>query len=155
MARLESDACRNSFAAARIAHLATADEGGQPHVVPVTFAVLPDAAAPTGAAVVVAVDHKPKTTTRLRRLRNLTENPRAALLVDHYEDDWTRLWWVRADVDGAEVRPLAEQDTPAGVRGVSALDALVAKYPAYAEHQPDGPLLHLPVARWSGWTAGA
>lgn len=106
--RLDADDSRSRFAAARHAYLATADAGGTPHLVPVTFAVLhvgasapndtsgdPGAGVPTGDEVVVAVDHKPKRTRDLRRLRNLAENPRGAFLVDRYDDDWTHLWWVR------------------------------------------------------------
>ena len=81
---------RGRFAAARVARLATADATGQPHLVPVTFAV-------AGDMVYTAVDAKPKRTTALRRLANVAANPRVSLLVDHYDDDWSRLWWVRAD----------------------------------------------------------
>ncbi|MEA2286636.1 MAG: hypothetical protein QOJ21_2679, partial [Solirubrobacteraceae bacterium] len=84
-----SDArCR--FAAARVARLATADADGRPHVVPVVFAL-------DGDTLYSAVDSKPKRTQRLRRLDNIASNPAVALLADHYEDDWSALWWVRAD----------------------------------------------------------
>ena len=73
-----------------MARLATAGADGQPYLVPVTFAVDDD-------LIYITVDHKPKTTTKLKRLRNIRENPRVALLADHYADDWDQLWWVRVD----------------------------------------------------------
>ncbi|MPY96930.1 MAG: TIGR03668 family PPOX class F420-dependent oxidoreductase [Actinophytocola sp.] len=133
--RLDSDTARRRFAAASVARLATADADAVPHVVPVTFAV-------HGDAIVFAVDHKPKTTTALRRLRNIDANPAVSLLVDRYEDDWTQLWWARAD-GNAEVHL---EDPPA-------LALLAAKYPAYAERPPEGPVVRIDVSRWSGWSA--
>ncbi len=80
---------------ARVGHLATADRAGAPHVVPVCFAV-------DGTTLYVTVDEKPKSGRELKRVRNLRENPQAALVADHYEEDWSRLGWVmvrgRADV---------------------------------------------------------
>jgi PPOX class probable F420-dependent enzyme len=126
---------RARFAAARVARLATADATGQPHLVPVTFALRED-------TVVIAVDHKPKRTTDLRRLRNIAANDRVSLLVDHYADDWTQLWWVRLDgrarVTPAEPEPVAW---------------LAAKYPQYTEHPPAGPLIHISVDAWRGWSS--
>ncbi len=84
---------RRRFASARVARLATADAGGRPHIVPIVFAV-------EGDIIYSAVDHKPKRTTALRRLANMAENPFVALLVDYYDDDWSRLWWARADGTG-------------------------------------------------------
>lgn len=133
--RLDSQCARQRFAAASVARLATADTDAVPHVVPVTFAV-------DGDAIVFAVDHKPKTTTALRRLRNIDANPAVSLLVDHYEDDWTRLWWARAD-GNAEVRA---EDPPA-------VALLTSKYPAYMERPPEGPVVRIDVSRWSGWSA--
>ncbi len=74
---------------ARIARLATADAQGQPHVIPVCFAF-------DGHAIYSAIDEKPKRTSprRLRRVRNITANPRVALVVDHYVEDWRRLRYV-------------------------------------------------------------
>jgi PPOX class probable F420-dependent enzyme len=81
---------RERFAAARVARLATVSADGAPHLVPVAFALL-------GETVYSVVDDKPKRTLNLRRLENARATGRASLLVDHYEEDWTRLWWVRAD----------------------------------------------------------
>jgi PPOX class probable F420-dependent enzyme len=75
---------------ARVARLATASSNGQSHIVPVSFAV-------NDRIAVIAVNHMPKTTSNLRRLRNIKENNQVSLLVDEYDDrDWARLWWVRA-----------------------------------------------------------
>src|SRR6202042_3419193 len=103
------------FAAARVARLATADAEGRPHLVPLVFAVHDD-------TVYSAVDAKPKRTTSLRRLANVAENPAVSLLVDHYEDDWERLWWVRADGRG---RVLDGQSPEAR----QAIDWLRERYP--------------------------
>ncbi|MGW2094941.1 TIGR03668 family PPOX class F420-dependent oxidoreductase [Promicromonospora sukumoe] len=150
--RLAADICRSRFAAARHAYLATADGDGVPQLVPVTFALVSAVAAVAGPAetpadeIVVAVDHKPKTTLDLKRLRNIAENPRVALLADRYDDGWTHLWWVRAD--GVAV---VEHD---GGPRTEALDALAARYPQYRERRPDGPVIRVRVTRWSGWAHG-
>jgi PPOX class probable F420-dependent enzyme len=128
---------RRRFAAARVAHLATADARGVPHLVPVTFAV-------EGEVIWTAVDHKPKRTRALKRLANIETNPRVALLVDHYsDDDWSALWWVRADGTARVI----ERPPPA------ALAALGARYGQYAERPPEGPAIAVTVERWSGWSA--
>ncbi|MFF1649916.1 TIGR03668 family PPOX class F420-dependent oxidoreductase [Streptomyces sp. NPDC058240] len=132
---------RERFAAARIAHLATADTEGRPHLVPVVFAL-------DGDTVMLAVDHKPKRTTRLKRLANITANPSVCLLTDHYEDDWDRLWWARADGE-ARVLPPADR-SPEAVRCIS---LLTAKYQQYADRPPGGPVVEVSVLRWSGWRA--
>jgi PPOX class probable F420-dependent enzyme len=128
---------REHFSAARVARLATADAAGRPHLVPMVFAVV-------GDTVFSAVDHKPKRTTALRRLENVRANPAVALLVDHYAEDWSTLWWVRA-----EGRARILDHDAAGVR------ALVAKYPPYVHHPPHGPVLAIDVQRWAGWSAAA
>jgi PPOX class probable F420-dependent enzyme len=78
---------RRFLAAARVAHLATADRDGRPHVVPVCFAL-------DGASLYITIDEKPKRGVRLKRLRNLDENPEVALVADRYDEDWTQLGWV-------------------------------------------------------------
>jgi PPOX class probable F420-dependent enzyme len=139
---------RSRLAQARVARLATADAAGRPHVVPVTFAVDSGAGPAGGGRVYIAIDHKPKTTTNLKRLRNIAENPAVSLLADHYEDDWAALWWARAD-GRAIVVPAgaAERERP--------LDLLAEKYPQYREHRPDGPLIVIEADRWTGWTSSA
>lgn len=135
---MDPDECRARFASQRRAVLATTGLDGVPHLVPVTFALLDD-------VVVHAVDHKPKRTTALRRLRNVAENPRVALLVDHYTDDWSVLWWVRADASAEVVTD--------GPRHAAAVAALVGRYPQYADVPPVGPVVWADVRRWSGWSA--
>jgi PPOX class probable F420-dependent enzyme len=133
---LDPEEARRRFASARVAHLATADASGVPHVVPLVFAL-------TATTIYSAVDAKPKRTTALRRLANVRANPRVAVLVDHYTDDWTRLWWARADGVGRVLDGSPE-----------ALALLAAKYAQYRTDPPDGPVLAIAVERWSGWTAG-
>jgi PPOX class probable F420-dependent enzyme len=125
---------RSRFAAARVARLATVGADGTPHLVPVTFAL-------RGDTVVIAVDHKPKRTTDLKRLRNIEAQPRVSLLADHYTEDWARLWWVRADGTARVVR----EGGPVG--------ELVAKYPQYAARPPAGPVILVAIRSWRGWTA--
>jgi PPOX class probable F420-dependent enzyme len=129
---------RRRAAAARVAHLATADAAGRPHLVPVTFAL-------DGDTVYFAVDAKPKRTTDLKRLRNIASNAHVALLVDHYDDDdWTRLWWVR--VDGTA-------HTVEGAVASRGLDALAAKYGQYRRQPPGGPVVAISIDRISGWSS--
>jgi PPOX class probable F420-dependent enzyme len=124
------------FAQARVGRLATVTADGRPHVVPVCFAL-------HDGRIYTAVDAKPKATRALKRLENVRATGRASLLVDHYEEDWTNLWWVR--VDGrAEV-----VDSEAG------LDALVEKYEQYRAERPGGPLIAITPERWATWAATA
>jgi PPOX class probable F420-dependent enzyme len=127
------------FTRSPIARLATATPDGAPHVVPVVFAVGDD------EIVYTAIDAKPKTTRRLRRLANIESNPQVSLLVDHYADDWARLWWVRADGLAA-----IHADGDAMQTG---LRLLRAKYPQYQSVSLDGPVIAVTVRRWSGWHA--
>ncbi len=133
--RITEEQARGRFERARAARLATADQRARPHLVPVTFAL-------RGGEIAVAIDHKPKDTTRLKRLRNIEENPRVSLLADHYEDDWTQLWWVRVDGD-AEI-------TEAGQRP-DLVDALAEKYSQYRENRPAKALIVIGARRWNGW----
>jgi PPOX class probable F420-dependent enzyme len=135
--------CRRRFAAADRAYLATTGDDRRPHLVPVVVAVCGDEV--RGDEICFAVDHKPKRTTALRRLRNIRENPRVSFLVDHYETDWTRLWWVRAD---AEARVVEGGDEHA-----RAVAGLAERHRAYAEHRPAGPVVLAQIERWSGWAA--
>ena len=120
-----------------MARLATVGPTGQPHLVPVTFALV------DAATIVTAVDHKPKRTTALQRLANIEANPLVSLLADHYEDDWSRLWWVRADG-----RARVCKAAPAG-----AAEALSERYPQYRARPPQGPFIVVEVQRFSGWSA--
>jgi len=128
----------DAFSAAPVAVLATADSEGLPHVVPVVFAV-------RDRVVYTAVDAKRKTTHRLRRLANIAVNPKVSLLVDHYDEDWTRLWWVR--VDGiASIHDAGEQ--------MAAGYALLRqKYPQYERIALNGPVVTVELGHWSSWQA--
>jgi len=132
---------RALFAGEPVARLATVRPDGAPHLVPVTFAVL-------GDVVATAVDHKPKRTRDLQRLANVAAEPRVSLLADHYDDDWERLWWVRAD--GAAAVVDVDVDVSAAA---PAIEALVARYPAYRDRPPEGPVILVTVERWTGWAA--
>ena len=119
-----------------MARLATTDANGRPHIVPVTFAL-------QGDTVYSVTDAKPKRTTALRRYDNVRANPAVALLVDHYEDDWTALWWVRAD-------GLARVLDAATPEAKHAIELLAKRYP---QQRATGDVLAVDVKRWSGWSA--
>jgi PPOX class probable F420-dependent enzyme len=130
---------RARLAAAPVARLATVRADGTPRLVPITFALV------EGLVCSVVDEVKPKRSTRLARLDDVRRDPRVALVVDHYEDDWSALWWVRVDgtAEIHEAGPLRER----------ALAELQAKYPPYAAAPPAGALLVITPSRWSGWTA--
>ena len=138
---MDAAEARALFASARVARLATVDSEGRPHLVAITFAV-------DGDEIVSAVDHKPKRTTRLRRLANIEANPRVSVLADHYEDDWSRLWWARADGLARVVEPGTDERE-------RAVDGLVARYPQYEDRRPEGSVIVISVSRWSGWRAAS
>ena len=129
---------RERFERARIARLATADVDGQPHLVPICFAFI-------GDRIVSMVDAKPKRTSKLRRLENIRAQPRVSVLVDEYDEDWTRLWWVRADGAARVVEDGRAHD--------DAVATLTAKYPQYEQLPPTGPVVEIVVDRWRGWSA--
>lgn len=128
---------RARLALAQVARLATAGPGGRPHLVPVCFAL-------EGGIVYFAVDAKPKRTSDLKRLRNIEANPTVSLLVDHYENDWTRLWWVR--VDGTARIVTDEQERR------RAIELLEGRYSQYRRMPPEGPVVAISVDRLTGWT---
>jgi PPOX class probable F420-dependent enzyme len=121
-------------AAAEVARLATVGRDGRPHVVPICFVV-------DGGTLYTAVDEKPKRTRRLRRLQNIEANPCVEVLIDHYEEDWSRLWWVRL------------RGTARIVEDQHALDLLAAKYPQYRERPPAGPVIAVSIEERSEWTS--
>lgn len=133
---LSPQEARARFAASPVAVLGTVTGSGRAHLVPVTFAV-------RGDVVYSAVDAKPKRTAELKRLRNIAAEPRVCLLADHYDADWTRLWWVRAD-GRARVADFAQ--APAGL-----LADLCDRYPWYARNPPAGALIEVAVDTWTGW----
>ncbi|MER7038641.1 TIGR03668 family PPOX class F420-dependent oxidoreductase [Streptomyces microflavus] len=134
---LSGDDARERFAGSPIARLATADAAGVPHIVPVTFAV-------DGDLIYFAIDHKPKRSTNLRRLRNIAENPTVSVIADRYTDDWAGLWWARAD-GRAEIWDDDEER-------MKALNLLQGKYHQYEESPPQGPVVAIRVAAWTGWS---
>jgi len=127
-----------AFTQSPVARLATVSADGSPHLVPVVFAV-------AGNSVYTAIDAKPKTTQRLRRLANIESNPNVSLLVDHYDDEWTQLWWVRVDGNAQIHDDGTEIDT--GRR------LLRAKYVQYQSVPLNGPVIAVAVHHWSSWHA--
>jgi PPOX class probable F420-dependent enzyme len=121
-----------------VARLATIGADGRPHIVPITFGI-------DDETLYFAVDFKPKRTTNLRRLRNITANPMVSVLVDHYESDWDRLWWVRLD---GTARIVTE---PGEVEG--ALNLLAQRYEQYRTTRPAGPVVAITIDRMTGWSA--
>ena len=123
--------------------MATVRSDGTPHIVPITFAI-------SAETLVTAVDAKPKRTTKLQRLQNLRANPAVSIIVDHYADDWSALWWIR--VDGLATifgRDLESDDASAST---AATDSLIAKYPQYQVTPPDGPVIVVKPTRWTMWS---
>ena len=134
----ESDAVVAMFAESPVAMLATVGADGAPHLVPVVFAVHDD-------VVYTAVDAKRKSTQRLRRLANIEANPKVSMLVDHYDDDWAQLWWVRAD--GIAAIHYSGEEMATGYA------LLRKKYPQYQRIALDGPVVTVDVQRWASWQA--
>jgi PPOX class probable F420-dependent enzyme len=135
---MDPAAARARFAGERVARLATADAAGRPHLVPVCFAL-------DGDTVYSAVDQKPKRSQELQRLRNIRANPAIALIVDHYDEDWTQLWWVRLRGRAAVLEPGPERER--------ALALLADKYEQYRTDPPRGDVLAVRVEEWRSWSA--
>jgi PPOX class probable F420-dependent enzyme len=131
--------CREHLAAARVGRLATVRPDGRPHVVVCCYAL-------EGDRVWTAIDAKPKKAgAQLQRLANVRAHPRASLLVDHYEEDWEALWWVRVDGAAAVLEIGNEEER--------AIAALTARYPQYAQAPPGGPVIAITIERITGWSA--
>jgi PPOX class probable F420-dependent enzyme len=135
MPRMTEGDARDRFAGSRVARLATVRPDGSPHLVPITFRI-------DGDRLFFAVDAKPKTSRDLQRVRNIGVDGRVSLLVDHYADDWSTLWWVRADGTAA----VADDPEPW-------IDRLAERYPQYRIDRPPGPVVVVEVGRWTGWAA--
>lgn len=133
---MDPDTARGRLHSARIGRLATVTPTHRAHVVPCCFALDSD-------TIYSAVDAKPKSTFDLRRLENIRSNGAASLLVDHYEEDWTGLWWVRVDGTGRMVDADAEHQR--------ALELLHTKYEQYRSIPPPGPVLAIDIDRWRAW----
>lgn len=125
---------REFVAQARVGRLATTGAAADPHVIPVCFVLLED-------RICSVIDEKPKSGRRLKRLRNIDATGRAALVVDHYDEDWTRLAYVLMR-GPARVVPVTPE----------ALSALLAKYPQYRTMFLGGAdMVELTVESWSAW----
>jgi PPOX class probable F420-dependent enzyme len=133
---VDAATARSRLTSARVGYLATVTAAHRPHVVPCCFAL-------DGDTVYSAVDSKPKSTLALQRVRNITSNPAVALVVDHYEDDWAGLWWVRVDGSGRTVDDPVERER--------AITSLAAKYEQYRALVPPGPVLAIDIERWRTW----
>lgn len=129
---------RRRVTAAPVARLGTVGPGGSVDLVPCTFAL-------TGDRWVTAVDHKPKTTAALQRLANVRRDPRVTVLVDHYDDEWDRLWWVRLRGRAVVVDDEHERR--------EAIGPLVTKYRQYHDRPPSGPAIVAEVDGWRWWAA--
>jgi PPOX class probable F420-dependent enzyme len=126
--------------AARVARLATTDPDGRPHLVPIVFAL-------EGGTLYTAVDRKPKRSRVLRRIENARARPDVTILVDHYDEDWRQLWWVRLRGRARVLDNGEERDR--------ALALLAEKYPQYRAEPPDGPVLAVDVTETREWAADA
>jgi PPOX class probable F420-dependent enzyme len=123
---------------ARVARLATTDADGRPHLVPIVFAI-------DGDTLYSAVDRKPKRSRRLRRIENARARADVTVLVDHYEDDWSRLWWIRLRGSARVLDDGSERER--------ALALLRDKYPQYVVEPPEGPVLAIDVTERREWHA--
>lgn len=141
---LPDGSLRDRITASRIGRMATVRSDGTPHVVPITFAI-------SNETLVTVIDAKPKRTTKLQRLRNLRTNPAVSVIVDHYDDNWSALWWIR--IDG--LARVVEGDVLAGdaPERNAAIAALVAKYPQYRATAPGGPVIIVQPTCWTAWSA--
>ena len=132
------DELRAAFENATVARLATIDSDDRPNVVPICFVV-------REASLYSAVDHKPKRSRKLKRLVNIATHPAVSVIVDHYADDWTQLWWMVAEGRAEIVSDAAE--------ATLAVDLLRAKYAQYRAAPPAGAVVALRIDRWHGWSA--
>ncbi|HTK32316.1 MAG TPA: TIGR03668 family PPOX class F420-dependent oxidoreductase [Candidatus Saccharimonadaceae bacterium] len=134
---MDPDEMRRLVAPAHVARLATIGPSG-PHVVPFVFAL-------KGDTLYSAVDAKPKRSPRLQRLENIARDARVSVVVDHFEDDWTKLWWVRMDGHARILEIGTERDR--------AVNALRGKYVQYRKQPLDDAVIAIDVERWTGWRA--
>ena len=135
---LEPDEILKRVARSRVAHLASVSSDGRPDIVPITFALV-------DRVLYSGVDHKPKRSRELVRLANIERDPRVTVLVDHYDENWSKLWWCRLRGEGAVVTGGADFD-----QGV---EALTAKYEQYERTRLRGPVIVIRVTSTLGWSA--
>jgi PPOX class probable F420-dependent enzyme len=129
---------RGLLSSAQVAVLASVRPDGRAHAVPIVFAI-------DGDHLYTAVDHKPKSTTRLARLENIAANPQVSVLAQHYNDDWEQLWWVRADGEAVVLESADHRQ--------KAVDLLMAKYAQYRSQAPSGNVIAVRIDRLTGWAA--
>jgi PPOX class probable F420-dependent enzyme len=135
---MDSEEMRRRINGEMVARLATVGPDGRPHIVPITFALDDD-------TIYFAIDFKPKKTADLQRLRNIEANPSVSVLIDHYEDDWTKLWWVRADGNARIVID--------GTVFENGIALLTQRYAQYRSARPAGPVVPISIERMTGWSA--
>ena len=133
---MDAEAARRRLAGARVGRLATVTGPGRPHIVPCCFVL-------EGERIFTAVDGKPKSTLALRRLDNIAAHAEVSLLVDHYEENWDELWWVRVD---GRARVIESDELAA-----EALAALAEKYEQYRILAPPGPVICVDITGWRSW----
>ena len=133
---MDRETAYRRMSSAEVARLATINPDGTPHLVPIVFAVRDE-------TLYTAVDGKPKRSRRLRRIENARSRPDVTVLADHYEADWSRLWWVRLE---GRARVL-----DAGEEAELALRLLIERYEQYRRETPGMPVLAIDIRRWSGW----
>ena len=121
-----------------VARLATVDKMGTPHLVPIVFAA-------DQHTVYTPIDHKPKRTTELKRLANIADNPRVSVLLDHYEEDWSALWWIRLDGTASVIDD--------GPEWHSAIALLAAKYEHYKSHPLTDMIIKIHIKNTTTWAA--
>ncbi len=135
-----------------MARLATQTRTGRIDLVPVTFAL-------EGDRLVTAIDHKPKTTTALKRLENIRANPEVSVIIDEYDDaDWDQLWWVRlrgaaSIIEPGHERAAMPRESDDDSLHARAIASLVAKYAQYVDRTPSGPVIMIELVRWQWWSA--
>ena len=134
----EVSVLRKLVSESRVARLGTTDPDGRPHLVPIVFVL-------DGETLYSAVDAKPKSSRTLRRIENARVRPDVTMLVDNYDEDWERLWWVRLR---GRARVL-----DGGDEAERALALLVDRYEQYSSEPPGPPVLAVDIVEWRGWAA--
>jgi PPOX class probable F420-dependent enzyme len=129
---------RRLVAGARVARMATVDPDGRPNIVPVVFAL-------DGDTLYSSIDDKPKQTRQVRRLENIRANPdKLTVLIDHYEESWPEVWWVRLRGAARVIEEGPERDR--------ALALLAERYPQYEDMPPQGAVIAVDITQWRGWS---
>ena len=143
--QLEFEQLSRVLAAMPVARIATVGDDGAPHVVPIVFVAV-------DGVLYSPIDGKPKRGTELQRLRNVARRPNVSVIIDHYDADWRRLWWVRIDATAEAITA----DTVSAVIWDRIVAALHAKYPQYDSVRlfADVPtLLRITPHRHTAWSA--